>query len=99
MNLATQAQIRNEAVCISLSANTLEKGTNPTILLIATSLSERKLWIQTRPGEGWVIPAQNTTQVEPESLLSLLFIHTQVVDLEGMGYTWLFLLMTGASTA
>ena len=32
MNFATKVQILNEAICISHSANTLEKGMNPTIL-------------------------------------------------------------------
>ena len=32
MDTANRAQILDRAVCISLSANTLEKGMNPTIL-------------------------------------------------------------------
>ena len=63
MNTAIQVQTLDEAVCISLSTNTLGKGMNPTILPpamgkiigqiglfsfgMATSLGEGKLWIQT----------------------------------------------------
>ena len=32
MDMATQVQILDEAVCISYSANTIVKGMNPTIL-------------------------------------------------------------------
>ena len=35
MNMATEFQIMDDAVCISQSANTLGKGMNPTILLPA----------------------------------------------------------------
>ena len=63
MDLATRVQILDEAVCISHSANILEKGMNPTILPpsmgnivgqtglfslgMATGLGEGKHWIQT----------------------------------------------------
>ena len=58
-----QGQIQDKTVLISHSTNAFEKGMNPTILLpvmgkvrqtglfdlvMATSLEERKLWIQTR---------------------------------------------------
>ena len=59
MDTATQIQILDETDCISLSTNTLGKGMNPNILPPAivgqtdffsldkaTSLGERKLWIQ-----------------------------------------------------
>ena len=38
MNLAYQFQILNQAVCISLSANTSGKGMNSTILLSTKNL-------------------------------------------------------------
>ena len=72
MNTATRGQILNEVVCISHYTNTHGKSMNPTILftvmgeivgqaeifniVVATSLGERKLWIQTPLGlrEGLV---------------------------------------------
>ena len=57
MDTAIQVQILEEAVSISLSANTLWNGVNPTILLqgqtglfnysMATNLGEEKLCIKT----------------------------------------------------
>ena len=35
MDMASRVQILNEAVCISYSANTLQKGMNPIILPLA----------------------------------------------------------------
>ena len=40
MDMATRVQILDEAVCISHSANTLEKVMNPNILLLANSSAD-----------------------------------------------------------
>ena len=37
MHIATQIQIMDEAICTSHSANNLEKGKNPIIILLAMS--------------------------------------------------------------
>ena len=56
VDTAARAQIPDETVCISLSANTFGKGLYSTILSpqtgvfnfgMATDLGEGKLWIQT----------------------------------------------------